>query len=72
MRTGIGDDRVTNKGMWKNIIAFGLASLLVSGVSWSELCLVQLWPKSLLVSGVNGRWIGLMEAYGKLRSAEST
>lgn len=43
--------------------AFGLASLLDWGTSWSDWrFLSQMSPRSLAVSGVNGRSIGLIEA----------
>lgn len=60
----------TNKGIWKNIIALGFASLLVWGGSWSSLWRSQMWPKSLPLSGVNGRWMGWMEAGRKSQSRD--
>jgi hypothetical protein len=53
--------RDTYRGIWKNIIAFGFASLRVSGVSWSADCRSQSPPKSFAVSGLKGRSMGLIE-----------
>jgi hypothetical protein len=47
--------------MWKNIRAFGFASLLVSGVTWSTPCLFQIETISLVPSGVKGRSIGSID-----------
>lgn len=52
-------------GIWKNINALGFASLLVSGVICSSYLSFQAWSRSLLLSGVNGLSIWLIEAvYG--------
>jgi hypothetical protein len=54
-----GEQKGTYRGMWKNMRAFGFASLLVSGVTWDWR--FQMSPKSFPVSDVKGRSIGLME-----------
>jgi len=47
--------------MWKNMIAFGLASRLVFGVIWSTPCRFQISERSFVPSGVNGRSMGLID-----------
>ena len=48
-------------GMWKNVMAFGFASLLVSGVTWSTPCLFHTGTRSLVPSGVKGRSMGSID-----------